>query len=358
MPSLEEPHSTAQTRRVRPSASAAASESAWSSIAERGSALGLRFMVLCYRGVGRRLSGWLLYPIVAYFVAAHPVARRASLDYLRRLRDAHPEAVGVPRREPRWRDVMHHFHTFAELILDRFCFWAGRYDDFDVCVHGVECVTEHLDKGRGVVLLSAHLGSFDLLRVVARADKVAVNAVVFTSNAELINATFKRLDPHCDVRVIEMDPSSIRSAFEIKRCIDRGEIVALLGDRTGPLGGRRVARVPFLGADAAFPQGPFMLPLLFGTPVVLSLALRSGPRTYDVHFETLADGERIAAANRPAAARELATRFAQRLESHCARAPFQWFNFYDFWDTAEVRSEPHPRRSNGSAASSPAASSQ
>jgi predicted LPLAT superfamily acyltransferase len=306
------------------------SEGSWATIAERGSLLGLRFLVWCYLGLGRRISGWLLYPVAAYFVLVDGTARRASLSYLGRLQDM--GVSNLSERRPGSREVFRHFLTFAELTLDRFCFWAGRYDDFTIRLHDVEALDEHRSAGHGVVLLGAHLGSFDVLRVLARDARVRVNAVMFTNNAERINTTFKRLDPSIDLHVIQMDPGSVRSAFEIKTCLERGEVVAMLGDRAAPGGRGRASPVSFLGAKASLPEGPFLLPLLFGSPVFLGLALRTGPRSYDVYFEALTDRTRVPAAGRAMALRGLMETFAKRLEYYCAKAPFQWFNFYDYWD--------------------------
>lgn len=298
----------------------------WSSVAERGSLAGLRFIVWCYLGLGRRFSGWLLYPVAAYFVLAAGPARRASRRYLERM---HAQGGGDER--PGFGEVFSHFLTFAEMTLDRACFWAGRYDSFSLHLRGIDVVNKHLDEGRGVVMLGAHLGSFDVLRVMARDHKVRVNAVMFTDNAEHINAIFKGLDPSSDVHVIQMDPASIRSAFEIKSCLERGEVLALLGDRAAPGGRGRTTSIPFLGGNVTLPEGPFLLPLLFGSPVFLSLAIRNSARSYELHFEQLSDRGRVPATARPEALEELMTIFAQRLEHYATQAPLQWFNFYDYW---------------------------
>lgn len=317
--------------------------STWSGVAERGSLLGIRFLVFCYLGLGRRATGWLLYPTVAYFVLAAGPARRASLRYLERLQRLGSERLG--EKSPGLREVFRHFLSFAELTLDRLCFWTGRYTQFAIQMHNVEQLNEERRAGRGVILLGAHLGSFDVLRVMARDAQVTVNAVMFTDNAERINSTFKQLDPDSELRVIQMDPSSVRSAFEIKSCLERGEVVALLGDRAAPGGRGRRSEVSFLGHSAELSEGPFLLPLLFGCPVFLCLALRTGPRSYEIFFESLGAGTRVPAARRRVELRGLMESFAERLEHYCQREPFQWFNFYDYWGEEIEGRRSRPRRS-------------
>jgi predicted LPLAT superfamily acyltransferase len=131
--------------------------------------------------------------------------------------------------------------------------------------------------------------------------------------------------------VIEVDPTSVRSAFEVRRCVERGEFVAVLGDRLAPGGRTRVAEASFFGEPAPFPMGPFLLPMLLRLPTVLALALKTGPRSYEIFLETLAEGDAVPVPERAKVLRERVEAFASRLEHHCGRAPLQWFNFYDFW---------------------------
>jgi predicted LPLAT superfamily acyltransferase len=90
----------------------------------------------------------------------------------------------------------------------------------------------------------------------------------------------------------------------------------------------------FLGADAPFPAGPFILAALLQAPVVLFFALYRGGKRYEIHFESFA--ERIAADSPPQAKhmREWVERYVARLEHYCRLAPYNWFNFYDFWGGA------------------------
>jgi predicted LPLAT superfamily acyltransferase len=303
----------------------------WASASERGSRLALRFVVWCFRRLGDAPIRPLLAPIAAYYCLFAVAGRRASRAYLERLDRARGGAGG----RPRLRDVYRHFHTFADLTLDRFSFWTGAHDDFAVVIHGREHLEKHFENRSGAFLIGAHLGSFDVLRVIAREAGMRVNVLMFSANAQRINETFQALDPNCNVRVIDVDPTSVRAAFEIRHCVERGEFLAVVGDRVLPGGRKRIAHASFLGEQAPFPQSPFLIPIVLGLPVVLTLALKTGPRTYEVFLETLADAEAVPAQNRAKALQERIETFAARLEHYCAQAPLQWFNFYDFWAEAE-----------------------
>lgn len=304
-------------------------EVTWAHMAERGSSLGIRLMVWIHLHLGRRVTGLLLYPVVAYFWLVAGQARRASQSYFDHLERYAP---GSTPSRPLFGRTFRHFYVFASMIVERLQLWTGHYDDFEIEIHGREAMQPLIESGRGAVLLGAHLGSFDVLRVIARDARIPVTVVMFTANARRFNEMLGELHPASAFRTIEIDPQSIRAGFEIRSCIERGEFVAVLADRVAPGGRNRVDRVSFLGAQAPFPEGPFLLPALLQLPVVLCLALRRGPGHYDVFLEALADGAPEQTPRRDELVHRNIARFAGRLEHYAAMEPYQWFNFYDFWE--------------------------
>ena len=304
----------------------------WAAAAERGSIGALRAMAWLYRRFGRSVSITILTPIAAYFLLRDGKSRRASLQYLRRLH-AWPEGSRAFEREPGLLESLRHFREFAINIFDRLCVWTDAADRIEIRDDS-EHVFRLARERRGAILLGAHLGSFDMLRVLSERQKFKVNVLMFSRHVAQITSFFERLHPGAGLRVIQLDPGSIRSIFEIKACIDRGEFVGILGDRIGPGEHGRVGTASFLGRPARFPLSPFLLAGLLGCPVVLSLCLRTGDARYETVVKPLTLGEVVPRAEREKRARELLAAYARRLEEACIRAPYQWFNFYDFWDAA------------------------
>jgi len=299
----------------------------WASAKERGSHFALAFLVWGIRRIGRAPLRLLLAPIATYYCLFAPGARRASQAYLARI----DRAQGGAGEYPGLRAAYGHLYSFAEAILDRLTLWAGTPDRFEAVLHGREHMEHYVESGRSAFLVGAHLGSFDVLRVIAREANIPVNVLMYTENAQRINEAFEALDPDCNVRVIDIGRTSTRTAFEIRRCVKRGEFVAVLADRVQPGGRNRIAYASFLGDLAPFPEGPFLLPMVLGLPVVLTVALKTGPRSYEIFLDTLAEGDPVPAQERAKVLRERVQGFAARLEHYCKRAPLQWFNFYDFW---------------------------
>lgn len=309
---------------------------AWYTERERGSTLGMRITVWLYRWLGHRVAQLLVFAIVAYFFATDSAARSASRRYLARLY-ATPGGRAALGGPPSAWQVFRHFMAFGLSILDRIGFWLGDPARFTVAVHGME----HLDRvardGSGALVLGSHLGSFDAMRLLAeRRSPLRVNVLTYTRHASRINGILRRLDGagaggREGVRVIPVQQSGFQHVVEAKACLERGEVVAILADRVPPGETRSVAGVSFLGGAARLPEGPFRLAALLRCPVLLMSGLRSGERRYDVRVEPFADRIELPRRGRRAATAAFCQRFADWLGAGCLCAPYQWFNFYEFF---------------------------
>ena len=255
-----------------------------------------------------------------WFLLSSAPARAASADYLRR----------VLARPARLADIARHFHSFACAVLDRVLLLAGRTDGFEIRTQGLDAVLATLAEGRGCILLGAHLGSFEVLRAVARHAPVPVWALMYRRNAGALTALLDRLAPCLHDRVIEIGDTA--SMIRARECVDRGEIVGILADRAPA--GHRMVTVPFLGEGAAFPSGPFVLASTLGAPVILFHAVRTARGRYDVVFQPFADRIALRRAARQADLRDVMARYAAAIEAACRAHPYQWFNFFSFWEPA------------------------
>jgi predicted LPLAT superfamily acyltransferase len=122
------------------------------------------------------------------------------------------------------------------------------------------------------------------------------------------------------------------SMLKVKELLESGALVAILGDRIPPGASEdRIVRVPFLGAEAAFPAGPLLLAATLKCPVYLTFGLGRGANTYDLFCEPFAERVELPRGRRNEALAEWVRRYAERLEAFVRRSPENWFNFYDFW---------------------------
>jgi predicted LPLAT superfamily acyltransferase len=170
-----------------------------------------------------------------------------------------------------------------------------------------------------------------MLWLISKRYQLPVNVVAYFGNAATVNAFLETLDPERSIRVIDLDPGSVKAAFEIRACLERGELVVILADRVAPGRSGREAQACFFGRPAPFPLAPFLLATTLGCPVVFTLCLRTGDASYRTVLRPLSDGVRVPKAEREKAARQMLERYVGLLEQWCRAYPWQWFNFYDFW---------------------------
>jgi predicted LPLAT superfamily acyltransferase len=299
---------------------------AWLEQRERGSILGVRLMVAIAFFLGRPTARWILYPVCLYFLLFSVKSRRASRKYLSR-------ALGRP---PRFADLFRHYLTFATVALDRFFLLKDRHDLFQIRIHGEQILQQTLDRGQGCLLLGAHLGSFEILRAAGTSHHIDVRMVMYEDNARKVNAIAKAVNPAFPHRIITL--GRFDSMFKVHERLQESAWVGILGDRTLEDGDQLQAL--FLGEVALFPAAPYRMALMLKRPIVFMTGLYRGGNHYELHFEKLFDPDGVSRSARAAAVEEALHRYSARLEHYCREAPYNWFNFYDFWDTgARKRSD-------------------
>lgn len=287
----------------------------WVSRPERGSLLAMHLIAWIALRMGRGAARLLLYPICLYFLFFAGAARRASRDYLRRVLGHAPGPAGSFR----------HFHTFASTILDRVFLLNGRVDRFDVRVHGQAAVEDVLAGGGGCFLLGAHMGSFEIVRALGAGQRgLEVSLLMYEENARKLASVFDAINPRHSQSIIAL--GEVDTMLKVDALLARGGLAGMLADRT--IGDEPTLPHRFLGAQAAFPAGPFRLAAVLRRPVVVMFGLYRGGNRYDIHFERLDEGP---PAPREERLRRLQAQYVARLEHYCRSAPYNWFNFYDFW---------------------------
>ncbi len=290
----------------------------WVTRPERGALPLIKLAVRIVLLLGRRGARLFMKPICLYFLLSSPAAARGSRDYLAR-------ALG---RRPRFADMFRHYATFASCLVDRVFLLNERMELFDIHVHGEEIVREIEQRGGGCVLLGAHFGSFEVARAVGRSrGDLAVTLLMYEENAKKIRAALAAINPRLETEVIGL--GRLDSLIAVAERLRRGHFVGVLADRN--VDGKNLVRYPFLGAPAAFPRGPFQVAVLLQRPVVLMIGLYRGGNVYDVIFETLAEATETRARDGDARVDAMMRSYVARLEHYCREAPFNWFNFYDFW---------------------------
>ncbi len=299
----------------------AEADASWMTTPEKGTMLGARIVVWTSWILGRRGAGLLLRFVVFYYALFAKTARRASRDYLRR--SGRPSGF--------WA-VYRHVLAFARCALDRVYFVQGKFKPFEVHHHGHEHLRAAAESGEGAILLGAHMGSFEVMRTLAGERELTINILAYWENARMISSFLAGLGADFTARVIAIRPEDPSYIFAVRDAIERGEFVAVLGDRVGI--GEKSVNASFFGAPARFPAGPYTLAAILKCPVYLTFGLFTAPNRYDLYCEPFGERLELPRGARTEALQAYAQRYAERLEHYCQLAPDNWFNFFDFWGGA------------------------
>jgi predicted LPLAT superfamily acyltransferase len=291
----------------------------WAALPERGTPASLRLIAWIAVHIGRWAARPLLYPITFFFLISAHTARLVSYDYLKRVRG----------RPPRWWHVFRHFHCFAATILDRVYLLRGEFEHFDVTIHEKEILHRQVGTGKGCILLGSHLGSFEVLRTLGVTQQdFPLKVLMDTVHNQNITRFLDALNPKIASTVIAPDrPDTL---LRVKESLDAGFLIGMLGDRVAS--GDKTTQCQFLGAPATFPAGPVLLAAMMHCPVILFFGLYRGGNRYEIHFENFADGIILDRDRRAEEIQHWMQRYAERLEHYTRLAPYNWFNFYPFWD--------------------------
>jgi len=301
----------------------------WSTVAERGSLLGMKILFWVYRLLGRRILWLLLFPVVFYFFLTGKATRQASRQFLVNVQ--YSQGNSTAEADVTWFDSLKHFCSFADAAFDKLDAWLGQIPVSNIDYHPTGVMENIAQQQRGAVFIGSHLGNLEVCRALSQGRyNTPINVLVFTENAVKFNQILQQVNPNVSVNLVQLTDIGPELAISLKEKVDQGEIIVIVGDRTSISVAGRVIYAPFLGVPAPFSQGPFILAALLACPVYWLFCLKDKSR-YQVIFEHVSDGISLPRKQREQVLTSLVEQYASRLSYHAARYPLQWFNFYDFW---------------------------
>ncbi|GAB2502164.1 LpxL/LpxP family acyltransferase [Arenimonas alkanexedens] len=301
----------------------------WADIGETTFVGGTWLLYGVYRLLGRLPFRLCLYPVVLVYWLGSGVARRASRQYLARLQ----AAEGVFAQAPGRRESLRHFFMFAETLLDKMLAIGGHYPRERVTFSGHEAMLAASQAGQGGVIITAHMGCLELMQMAAswRAG-LRVTILVHTAHAPRFNRILERINPEASVRLMQVTDFSPSTAMLLAERVAAGEFIAIAGDRV-PVRGDRTVQADFLGHPAALPAGPYLIAAVLRCPVWLLSCLHHHDG-YRADILPFSERIMLARGDREAGLTEQAARFAAWMTACLRQSPYDWFNFFPFWDVS------------------------
>jgi len=293
----------------------------------RGTPLGHRIFLFLIRRVGLGAAYALLLPVSFWFTLFARAPGKAWERFYARIRPHD--------RTPRWQVRFRAYHTFGKLLIDKAAITGGLRDRFTTTHLQAGLLQRIMDSGTGGLLISAHIGNWQMASFMLKRYKGQVSIVMLDAEVDAIKQVHEQASEDRRFEVIPLKPD-MSHLFRIRGALAEGRLVCLHGDRAMP--GSRTAMKEFLGAPAAFPLGPFAIAAAFDVPVCFAFVVRTGPRKY-----TLQATEPLPVARDPHVHLD---RFATALERIADEYPFQWANFYDFWNDDQATAAPGRRHTD------------
>ena len=227
--------------------------------------------------------------------------------------------------------VFSHFEAFGGAICDKFRVWKGKIKDDELEIIDLERIkSELIGAQKGQILLTAHLGNVEICKALgARVDGFRMVILAYDKNSREFNEVLKRISQNDgSVRMMLVNELDVAAMLELKNIVESGEHIGIMGDRT-PLGGDKAARVKFLGKEASFNYGPYLIAGILGVKIS-SLWCQKIDGKFRIELVPLASDVKLGR-DKAASARQYLQIYVRELENRCKQTPAQWFNFFDFW---------------------------
>lgn len=302
----------------------------WYEMNEKGSYLGIAILAGLFRIGGRIMVLPALAVVVFFYFITSFSARASSLQFLRQIH--HFCGDKTPFNTcPGYRKSWQHFWSFGTAILDRWAVWMGRLSVESLSYSNADKFLSLLKEKKGGVIITSHLGNTEVSQCFGALFKgVPLTILVYYRHSETFNRALSKVASNQSIKLMQVTEMTPAVAMTLKQDADEGRFVVIVGDRVPVKNRKRVEKIPFLGKEADFAQGPFILAHLLECPVLMMLCMKQ-ERGYHLYFEEITECLTFGKGERKAALRKAMTTYVKWLEYYACKYPLQWFNFYNYW---------------------------
>lgn len=294
----------------------------WASMQERGTYYGLAFCSASYRLLGKRISK-LIFSTIAFYFFVFGRTQRNSIDKF---------LTKALKRKPTWVECYQNFRQFSFKALDVISAWQKDFSKDNIHALTPDSIQQLMGERAGALLIVSHLGNADFSRAILTDEmRERLTLLVHSKNAVSYNKALEKICPDALMNMLQITDIDPHTIMNLQDKIAKGAYICIAGDRT-PTNGENASVVDFIGAPARFAQGPWVLASLLKCPVYLLFCPANEAGQYSLSIEKFADQITLGRTDRHAALTAYCQSYATRLEHYAVHSPFQWFNFYDFWE--------------------------
>lgn len=299
--------------------------------------LALRWTLFLMKWTPRPFIYFLIYCNAFIFLIFSKRARAESLLYQKQLKKYTNGAA--PKRISPYSQL----YSFALCLIEKMYGWLGRISYEKVITHDddISALVDLLNHKKGAAIITSHLGNMELLRSLTTFNETGANThfevviIMETNSTEIFNKVIEKINPASVISTVNAKDIKLGTICMLQEKISQGALVVYSADRTGTAS-HHTLKHNFLGREAQFPYGVFLLTILLGAPAFFVFGLRNktfswGKVEYDMFVERVTTALHSSKKERDKTISALCGEFVEKLEKYCCKAPYQWYNFYNFW---------------------------
>lgn len=285
----------------------------------RGAVIGYKIFIFILRYLGISFAYFMLLFVAFYYVPFAPKATRASYFYFRKV-----------QQYSRLKSIFYvywGYYRFGQTLLDKVAVMSGYAPKFTYHFDGEEHLHNLARNKQGAILISAHIGNWEIASHFLKKLECPVNVVMLDAERRQIKDLLDKSMSERQFKMIAIQ-DNFSHLLKIHEAIKNKEFICIHGDRYLPEHKNKTYRTKFMGYYALFPRGPFELAARLKVPYTFVFAIKETNRHY--HFYAM-PGKMLERENVELIIEE----YLQHMEKVLEVAPEQWFNYYEFWERPE-----------------------
>lgn len=285
----------------------------------RGGKFGYLFFIYLIKYLGINVAYTFLAFVVIHFIPFAPKATASLWYYSRKI---------LKRNVFRSISFLfRNYYRFGQILIDKVAIGSGLTKKYKFEFENYKNFLEILNDDKGAIIIGAHVGNWEIGTPFFDEYGKKINIVLYDAEHRRIKEVLEKNKAFANYKIIAVNNDNLEHVFNIKAALDRKEYVCFQGDRY--VKEDKLLTVSFMGKDAKFPAGPFLLASRLKVPVVFYFAMRESHKTYRFHFNI---AQPTARKINIKPEQELLEQYVHTLENILKTYPEQWFNYYNFWE--------------------------
>jgi predicted LPLAT superfamily acyltransferase len=280
----------------------------------KGTPLGYQIFIFLIKNIGVKFAYVILAFVAFYYLLFSKEGRTSGILYFH-------NRLGYSKITSLFK-VYKNNYVFGQTIIDKYAIQLGQRNQFTYEFDGVELLYDLLEKKKGGILISAHVGNFEIAEFfLSEIDEFSqINLVTTDNEHKAIKKQLEAISAKSNIKfiIVKDDLSHI---FEINKALSNNELICFTGDRY--FEGSKTLTSEFLGAPAKFPAGPFLIGSRLKVPVVFVYVMKETAKHYHLYTRKAEFKNRDAS--------DLLNQYTQSVSWILNKYPYQWFNYFDFW---------------------------